>query len=65
MTKIPITEGATCVACRSICFGLKETIEHIANEPAHQYWKFGEGKGVVYINLLLNYWDAQDKWFKE
>ena len=46
------TEGLQCLRCYSVLFDINGVIEHIIADPSHQYWKYGEGKGVVFIKVL-------------
>lgn len=52
MEKKKETEGLQCLKCCSVVFSIDGLLKHLINEPTHKYWKYGEGKGVVYLKLL-------------
>ena len=46
------TKGLQCLRCYSVVFSINDMITHIIQNPSHQYWKYGDGKGVLFIKLL-------------
>lgn len=46
------TEGLQCLRCYSVVFTIDGIVKHIMENCSHNYWKYGEGKGVLFIKLL-------------
>ncbi len=59
-----LTEGVTCLSCGSVIFGISKLIDHVV-EYGHNYFKFGEGNGVVFIKVLLDRKNAYRFWNDE
>jgi len=49
-----LTKGLCCCQCYSVIFDVSNLVQHIAENPSHNYWKFGDGNGVIYMVPMLN-----------
>ncbi len=46
------TEGIQCLSCNSVVFSIDSLIKHMIEDKSHKYWKYGDGKGVLFLKLL-------------
>ena len=49
-----LTKGVCCCQCFSVIFDVGQLVQHLADNPSHKHWKFGDGKGALFIELMLN-----------
>ena len=47
-----IDDGITCIECKTVLFDLYGLVNHLKEEPKHNYFKHGDREFVLYSELL-------------